>query len=389
MAESGDGGDRRFGGYVQLAVIAAVAVAGIYFGRAPERATVDPGDALGQPAAPPLVEVVRPERAAHAASVTLTGTVGPHGVISMTPSVLGGRVIWTSPSLRFGGTFSAGEVLLRVDPRDYEMAVADAEAELRGAEARLEHQRLVGEAQTAEFLRSNPGAEVPALVANAARIKRWESRVEEGVIALEGRKLMLSRTNYSLPFDGRITRVQVGVGQVLSNTVPFGSAYARDALEIGAGIDNQDLAYLEPAVGRRATVFADRDLFAGEVVRVGAAVDLTSRLTRLFLKFSDEEPLERLPLPGSFVSVNIEGPEFEDSYLLPNAAEQPGGHIWLVRNGQLESLTPIILRQAVTGWLDSPGWLVRAFDAGDGIVLGTVFGAHEGMRVRIAGGSRS
>ena len=187
----------------------------------------------------------------------------------------------------------------------------------------------------------------------------------------------------SLPFDGRVTRTQVGVGQVLSPLSVIGLAYARDVMEIGAGITNEDLAYLTPTVGRKATIMVDKQIFSGEVVRESAAIDPTTRLTRLFLKFADEIPIEEIPLPGSFASIQIQGPEFAESFLLPNAAEQAGGHVWIVRDGVLEAHTPIILRQAVTGWLDSPGNLVRAFDAGDGIVIGNVFGAHDGMSVRI------
>ena len=377
---------RRLRGYLQLVLVVAVVVAGIYFARAPERMAIDPGDPLGRTAGPPLVTVVEPEASAHSASVTLTGSVGPHGLVTMLPSVAGGRVIWVSPALRFGGAFSAGEVLLRIDPIDYQMAVEDGHAEVKGAEARLWKHQLEGERDSARYLRQNPGAtEVPPLIARIPQIERAQALLDERRVALSGRELSLSRTEFSLPFDGRVARSQVAVGQVLAGGTAFGTAYARDAMEVGAGIGHEDLAYLEPAIGRTAIMVSEDQIFTGEVVRVASTIDPASRLTRLFLKFADDIPLESLPLPGSFVTVNIEGPAFEDSFLLPNAAEQPGGHIWVVRNGQLESMTPLILRQAVTGWLDSPGWLVRAFDAGDGVVVGTVFGAHDGMRVRIEG----
>ena len=383
MAE-GDSGGNTVSGYVQLAVVALVLLAGIYFAQAPERITVDPTETLSTATPPPEVTVFEPEPGSHSAYVSLTGTVGPHGVVSMSLATVGGRVVWVSPSMRFGGAFSAGEVLLRIDPSDYEMGVADGEAELRGAQAKLERVRLEGEAASAQYRRQNPGAEVPPLVANLPRIARAQAQVDEAVIDLEGRKLALSRTNFSLPFEGRITRVQVAVGQVLNGAMPFGMAYARDAMEIGAGIEKGNLDYLEPVLGRAATISADGDMFPGEVVRVSAMVDPTSRLARVFLKFADDVPLADLPLPGSFVAVQIEGPAFEDSYMLPSAAEQAGGHVWIVRNGELESVTPQVLRQAVTGWQNSPGWLVSAFDAADGVVVGSVFGAHEGMSVRVA-----
>lgn len=376
-------GGRGFGGYLQLLLVIAVVVAGLYFGQAPKRATVDPTEALGAEAAPPLVNVVMPSRAAHSAGVTLTGAVGPHSLVTMMMSNAGGRVVWVSPILRFGGAFAANEPLLRVDSIDYDILMKIAEAELRRAQAELRKEELKGAAESARFLSGNPGIEVPPLVARVPQIEAARALVEERMNELERRKLALSRTEMSLPFEGRITRTQVGVGQVLGPMSVIGLAYSRDVMEIGAGITNEDLAYLSPTIGRKATIMVDKEIFDGEVVRESAAIDPTTRLTRLFLKFADEIPIEDIPLPGSFASIQIQGPEFDESFLLPNAAEQAGGHVWVVRDGVLESHTPLVLRQAVTGWLDSPGNLVRAFDAGDGIVLGTVFGAHDGMSVRI------
>ena len=302
----------------------------------------------------------------------------------MISSQPGGRIAWLSPALRFGGTFEAGEVLLRLESEDYELAVADAEADVRQARAKLEQARLEGEAASAEYRRTNPGAEVPPLIAREPQIAKAQGKLDEMLVHLEARRLALSRTEFSMPFDGRIARAQVSIGQVVVAGTPFGTAYANDSMEIGAKIAPEDLAYLRPAVGRRATIITEDEELQGEVVRVSAQVDIQSRMPRLFLKFDDDIPLDALPLPGAFATVVIEGPPFDDAFLLPEAAEQPGGSAWIVDNGTLKPVTPAVLRQAVTGWLDSPGWLVRAFDVGDGIVVGSVFGAHDGMQVTVA-----
>ena len=363
MAESTSGSSRV--GYVQLAVVVVVLGVGIYFGQAPDRIVVDPATPLGMSAEPPEVTVVVPEAGDHAASVVLTGTVGPHGIVAMMPSVDGGRVVWISPAMRIGGTFARDETLLRIEAKDYELDVAEAQADLRAAQAKLEQRRREGD---------------------SPRIARAQALADKAATVLERRQLALSRTSYSLPFDGRVGQAQVSVGQVLVAGLSFGNAYAKDALEVGAGIGNEDLAYLEPVTGRAATILAENGVFAGEVVRVSALVAPTSRLAQVFLKFADETPLDSLPLPGSFATVQIDGPPFENAFVLPRATEQSGGHVWVVRGGELESVTPQLLRRSTSGSFGSPGWLVQAFDAGDGVVVGSVFGAHDGMRVRISGG---
>ena len=363
MAESTSGPSRV--GYVQLALVVLVLGAGIYFGQAPDRIVVEPATTLGTSAQPPEVTVIAPMAGAHVASVVLTGTVGPHGIVAMMPSVDGGRVAWISPAMRIGGTFARDETLLRIEAKDYELDVAEAQANLRAAEAKLEQRKSDGE--------------------SPPRVARAQALVDKAETVLERAQLALSRTNFSLPFDGRIGQAQVSVGQVLIAGLSFGNAYAKDALEVGVGIGNEDLAYLDPVIGRRAMIFAESGAFPGEVVRVSALVAPTSRLAQLFLKFADETPLDSLPLPGSFATVRIDGPPFENAFLLPRAVEQSGGHVWIVRDGELESFTPELLRRSMSGMLGAPGWLVGTFDVGDGVVVGSVFGAHDGMRVRITG----
>ena len=184
-SERGD----RLSGYLQLGVVALVVAAGIYFGRAPDRVAIDPGVSLGTTSAPPSVTVVHPIAGSHSAVVSLTGSVGPHGLLTMMVSApLGGRIEWISPALRFGGTFEADEVLLKLEPRDYELAVADAEADVRQAEAKLEQARLEGEAGTAEYRHSNPGAEVPPLVAHRPQIAKAQAKLDERLVQLEARR---------------------------------------------------------------------------------------------------------------------------------------------------------------------------------------------------------
>ena len=70
-------------------------------------------------------------------------------------------------------------------------------------------------------------------------------------------------------------------------------------------------------------------------------------------------------------------PELASTYLLPNAAEQVGGTVWLVAAGQLQSFAPTALGRT------AEGWVVAAFDAMDGVVMGAVPGARTGLPVQV------
>ena len=143
-------------------------------------------------------------------------------------------------------------------------------------------------------------------------------------------------------------------------------------------VDPKDLAYLSPVIGRSARVRTQLGAYDATVERVSAAVAPGTRLAGLFLKFSDDAPRQTLPLPGMFAEVRIEGPSYENVYVLPESVLQEGGSVWVVDKGALKSVAPKTLGR--TG----AGWVVEAFDAGEGVVVGAPPGARKGLAVATA-----
>lgn len=102
-----------------------------------------------------------------------------------------------------------------------------------------------------------------------------------------------------------------------------------------------------------------------------------TRLASLFLKFPEGQPADSLPLPGTFVEVVIAGPSYDNVYVLPDSVLQEEDSVWVVENGALTSFEPRTL-----GRTDA-GWVVEEFDAGEGVVVGTLPGAREGLEVAV------
>ena len=67
-----------------------------------------------------------------------------------------------------------------------------------------------------------------------------------------------------------------------------------------------------------------------------------------------------------------------DTYRLSESARQMNDTLWLVRNSQLALFKPELLAST------PDGLIVRAFDYGEGIILGTIPGAREGLEVQIS-----
>ena len=370
---------RRWVGPVQIVVVVVIILGAFLFARAPGRGDGPPPAFVNMQEDPlPIVNIVRPLASPTTISVAATGAVNVRNYVSLTPQV-GGRVASISKELRAGGTIAANAQLLTIDPRDFELALDQARADIAAAQSSLMLQRAESDAARANYALLHPNADVPPLIARIPQIAQARAQMSAARARAEIADLNLKRTRFSLPFDGRVTESTAEVGQVLIAGQPFGRAFAFDALEVVVPIAADDLETIKPAIGRGATVRSDSGTLAATVERVSAELDERTRFAQLYLRFADGATP---PPPGTFVDVTVEGPAVERTFALPPAAEQINRNVWIVAQGALESLTPRTLGDT------AGGWLVEAFDYKDGIVLGAVPGAEPGLAVDIGSEAR-
>ncbi len=384
MAQSTESGRPQWLGIVQLAAILLVIVIALYFARAPSRVALDAAPDLAAENGKPTVSVINPTPTTQALTVRLTGSVRIEEQTRVMSEVTG-RVVWISPKFSNGGSIPANETFIKIDTAEHELRVERAEMAVKAAEARVWVEKAGGEEDAKEFLRANPGAEVSDAVRRLPSIAEMEAELAQAQTVLKLAKLRLEQTNISLPYDSRVLATELEVGEfvgparsVAGRGARLGTVYRTDAIRVRVPVDPKDLAYLSPVIGRSARVRTQLGAYDATVERVSAAVAPGTRLAGLFLKFSDDVPKQTLPLPGMFAGVRIEGPSYENVYVLPESVLQEGGSVWVVDKGELKSVVPKTLGR--TG----AGWVVEAFDAGEGVVVGAPPGARKGLAVATA-----
>jgi len=354
----------------------------------------------------PSVENVTPDRAIPAVrtlapianDVTLTvrsqGTVSPRTESAVVPEV-SGRVVWVSPALVSGGFFLKGETLLRIDPRDYEMArnraksaVARAEGEEKFAKSELARQRRLSERKVASSQQLS-SAQRADHVASA--------NLSDARVALEQAEWDLVRIEITAPFEGRVREESVDVGQFVSRGTPIASIYATDYAEIRLPIADDQLAYLQlpdmreanedegPLVRLRARFAGVEREWLGRIVRTEGEIDARSRMVHVVARV--EHPYEidanssgaRAPLAvGLFVQAEIEGSVMEDVLVIPRYAMRDDSHVLVVdTEDRLHTRTVEVLR------IDRDEVLISSdLAAGERICISPIQIVVEGMQVK-------
>ena len=368
-------------------VVLAVAGARMIIANKPEAPQFTP------PPVPVSVEATRVSPVDYPVVVRSEGTVEPRTQSTLIPQV-SGQVVSISPSFREGGFFEQGDVLITLDARDYELALASAEAQVAQAESALEQELAQAEVVKNDW--KMLGKEAPELGLRKPQIAAARAAVLSARAQLERARTDLARTRIRAPYAGQVLEQNVDVGQFVSPGTVLGRVYATDYVEIRLPLSSRQLEFVdlpEPyrgdgeAAGEGPPVTFVAELgrqawtWQGRIVRAEGAIDTRSR--QLFVIAQVDDPYERRadgrpPLRvGQFVRARIEGRTLEGAFVLPRGALREGNEVLLVDADSRLS------RRAVTvAWTDEDRAVVTAgLSAGDVVNVTPLAVASDGTLV--------
>jgi RND family efflux transporter MFP subunit len=292
-----------------------------------------------------LVRVMPVEPQTLRLDVHSQGTVLPRTETVLIPEVAA-KVVALAPDFAAGGFFERGAVLVRLDPRDFELAVTQAQAQVAQAEVALTREEAEAAIAIAEWQELERSEAPPPLVRREPQLAQARAAAAAARAALARAELNLERTVLRAPFAGRVRTKTADVGQYVAPGQPLGQIYAIDYVEVRLPIPDDQLAYLKlpmayrgrsgdpagtqgPAVTLHSR-FAGREFqWSGRIVRTEGEIDPKTRMIHLVARVDDPyargtDP-ERPPLAvGMFVQAEIEGRRAEGVVVLPRVALRGG-----------------------------------------------------------------
>ncbi len=331
---------------VLVVLAAGAAAAGMLMGSRP-RPKIAPKKA---PAT--LVEVIeaRPEK--QQIKVQAMGTVIPAQQLELTAEV-GGKIIEFNPQLVPGGTVRKEEVVVRIDDRDYKIAVKQREAQVEDVRfnLKLEEGNQVIAKREWEMFDSNDASDANrSLALREPHLARLRASLESAESALAQARLNVERTVVKASFNCLVLEEFLETGQVVSQQTRLATLVGTDAFWVQVNIPVSYLSHINlPDMhgknGAKARIVyhtgtekpVERN---GQVIRLLGSVEAAGKMARLLIEVKDpldllsEKEDRELPLLiNAFVKVEIEGTEMEKVFVLPRTAIHEGNHVWLLKDG--------------------------------------------------------
>lgn len=323
--------------------------------------------------------------------VTTHGLVQPRNEVTLS-ALVSGLVTHVSPAFEAGAYFSAGDVLMRIDSRDYKTAVAIAEAQLLGAQAALQLATETHERNTQLYARK--GVSEAVLKQSYAAQAQAEAQVDMALAQQEQATRDLSRTEIMAPFDGRVRQRNVGLGQSVGTGTPLGVVFTIDFAEVRLPISSKKQPFLDlPELATDAPVAVElRDAlnresetaWSAKIVRTEGALDTDSLELFAIARIDDPFGLRSGTPPlriGQPVVASIAGEVLQGVYAIPRIAVRQLDQVYLVDKTSYtissKTLTPV--------WEDDENLIVRdaSIQAGQLLATTRIVFAPDGAKVEI------
>jgi len=327
----------------------------------------------------PLVEVMVLEEMTANFEVRSQGTVVPRTETILSAEI-SGTITSISPKFVAGGVFGRNEVLMRIDPTNYETAVKQAAALVKQRHIEYEGaKKLQSQGYRAEAELASAAAALATAEADVVRARR-----------------NLERTYIRLPYEGIVRAKEADLGQFVNPGSRLGVTFATDYAEVRLPLTDTDLAFVDipnareivrsgaadgPAVALKAVQKGRPVEWPARIVRTEGVVDEKSRVTYAVARVDDPYRLhaDGSPLPvGTFVQATIAGTVAENVIRIPRAVVRGSDQLLFVdEDDELRVGTVDIART------DADYIYVRGgASAGERVVLTALESPIDGMPVR-------
>ncbi len=337
-------------------------------------------------------------------------------------AAMGGRVVSLAEDFEDGGTVTAGELLVELDPadmqsaldraksdlldaqfeeRDAERSLLLAQDELRSAEAQAElrdralqrqqdlQTRGVGAAASVEEAELAATSAHQAVLARRIALAQAESRVDQATtllsrarIALEAAERDLEDMSIHARFDGTLTGVTLVEGRLVAANEKLAELVDPNALEVAFRVSTAQFVRLLDAAGDliAAPVTVSLEVTGTDLTATGrisrdsgsASEGQTGRL--IYARLDDAPGFK----PGDFVTVSIEEQPLDNIVRMPSSVLDASGSVLVLGpDNRLEALpVQLIRRQGDEVLLRGVGL------AGREVVIGRTPLLGSGVRVR-------
>jgi len=299
-----------------------------------------------------LVEVQSVTFGSQRAEIHAMGVVQAAREVALRPQV-SGQIQKVGDEFVPGGRFREGEMLVQIDPADFELVLRQRQSDL--AQAQTELALELGQQTVAkrefELLGETIKEEDRALVLRQPQLERVRARVQAAEAAVAQAQLNLERATVRVPFNAVVRSREANLGMQVSPTSTLAVLTGTDAYWVEVTVPVDQLPWIE-VPGAAVEIFNEAAWGAtvsrhGRVVRLLSDLEQQGRMARLLVEVADPMALQPANagkpklLLGDYVRVKIAGIEMPHVAALDRTLVREGHNVWVMTPEKKLEIRPV------------------------------------------------
>ena len=298
-----------------------------------------------------LVDAIEARREPVFFRVNTQGAVTPRTESNLVSEV-SGQIVEVASNYVAGGFFRKGELLLRIDPRNYQSALKSAQANVARVQTQVAKENALAnfaldDWKTLRDLNASTGP-ISDLALRKPQLAEAIAELTSAEAALEKAQEDLNRTSIRAPYDGMVQEKHADVGQYVNTGSQLALIFATDYAEIRLPITQRELALVDlpsadgSSLPLPVTLTSQagkiQHTWQGLIVRSEGVFDSASRV--LYVVAQVEDPYNQsgrngeLLRIGTFVTASIQGRFGGALFTIPRHALQRGETLWIIDEQQ-------------------------------------------------------
>jgi membrane fusion protein (multidrug efflux system) len=266
-------------------------------------------------------------------------------------------------SVKEGDLVKKGDLIVKIDKRDYQIALNRAGAEF-------------------EFSKNEFNRSEQLLKSNAINLSNHESKKNEYLIkqsAYDNAKLAFERCEMTAPFDGIVDKKFSEAGEIASPGMRLAKIIDISKVKVNVGIPEKDIAHVRELKNIKFSVPSlNNKEFNGEFKNIVISMIDVAKVYPLIIEV--DNPSREL-LPGMIVKAKIVRASYQNAVLLPIFSVIPGDdeyYTYVINSGRAEKR---VLK--IGSFQDKNVHITQGLDPGDMLIdKGNKLVTH-GCRVRV------
>ncbi len=298
---------------------------------------------------------------------------------------ISGKVVSMSPAFTAGGTFEQGDLLVQIDPADYQVAVARAEASLASAQAQVDLDQAKSDQALKDWQSFGKPGKPSDLLLNIPQLDGAKASLRAAKADLMKAKRDLEKTEIKAPFAGTVISKSVDLGQFIGMSASLGSIAGTDVAEVRLPLSNEQIKQLnlqnlnlnDSPLYVEFTQDLNQLPILGQIRRLESSKD--SRTLMTYAVAEIDQPFADGLRFNSYLQAQIFGQSYDQIFSIPTA--------WMMPNNQLsiynDSGTLEIKSVQVIHKTNDFFYVNQGLTSQDQIIITPIQAPEEGMQLRL------